>query len=146
MRAWDAERLARSTALREFPPAPPSAWKARRARAAPAASPPLPLSRPLEPPPDDVLDACGPDSPRAGESPPAWPVRDDTEQDDATRANEAAVAARPAKTYRCARWPFLKMGMHVAFQRGVFVTDDPALQELIESRPESGVHIVAGDA
>ena len=43
--------------------------------------------------------------------------------------------------YVCNRWPFLKIGSHVAFQDGLYETDDLSLQGLIESRDYFGVHV-----
>ena len=45
------------------------------------------------------------------------------------------------KGYGDNRYPFWQIGDHVRFENGLFETDDPALQALIESRPEFGVHI-----
>jgi hypothetical protein len=39
------------------------------------------------------------------------------------------------------RYPFWQIGDLVKFENGVFETEDVALQALIESRPEFGVHI-----
>ena len=41
----------------------------------------------------------------------------------------------------CNRWPFLKIGSHIAFQDGFYETDDLSLQGLIESRDYFGVHV-----
>jgi hypothetical protein len=35
--------------------------------------------------------------------------------------------------YTCNRFPFLQIGSAVKFEGGLFVTEDPALQQLIES-------------
>ena len=43
--------------------------------------------------------------------------------------------------YVCNRWPFLKIGSHVAFQDGFYETDDLSLQGLIESRDYFGVQV-----
>ena len=43
--------------------------------------------------------------------------------------------------YICNRWPFLKIGKSVAFQDGLYGTDDLSLQGLIESRDYFGVHV-----
>ena len=43
--------------------------------------------------------------------------------------------------YVCNRWPFLKIGSHIAFQDGFYETDDLSLQGLIESRDYFGVHV-----
>ena len=45
------------------------------------------------------------------------------------------------KGYGDNRYPFWQIGDLVKFENGRFETDDPALQALIESRPEFGVHI-----
>ncbi len=39
------------------------------------------------------------------------------------------------------RFPFLKIGDQIAFQNGLFETDDPALIALIERHDWFGVHI-----
>ena len=39
------------------------------------------------------------------------------------------------------RWPFLKIGSHIAFQDGFYETDDLSLQGLIESRDYFNVHV-----
>lgn len=44
------------------------------------------------------------------------------------------------KTYHCAQWPAYSI-RQCKFVAGLYQTDDPAEQALIESRPEFGVHI-----
>jgi hypothetical protein len=46
-----------------------------------------------------------------------------------------------ARAYVCNRFPFLKIGEAVAFHNGLFETDDPELQALIERNDWWGVHI-----
>jgi hypothetical protein len=45
------------------------------------------------------------------------------------------------KSYADNRYPFWQIGDVVKFENGLFETEDLALQALIESRPEFGVHI-----
>jgi len=47
--------------------------------------------------------------------------------------------------YTCPRWPFLKIGKAVAFQGGVFETEDPDTIALIERADGYGLHIVPVD-
>lgn len=49
-------------------------------------------------------------------------------------------------TYVCPRWAGLRIGTKIKFEGGVFVTDDPALQEWIEQKYEGyGVHVTRLD-
>lgn len=49
------------------------------------------------------------------------------------------------KRYVCNRWPFLKInigdGKQLAFEAGLFISEDETTQAKIESHPDYGVHI-----
>lgn len=59
----------------------------------------------------------------------------------ADQEGERRAGRCPLKLYRCDRWPFLSVGERVHFQAGQFATDDPGLQEQIESLAYFGVHV-----
>lgn len=46
------------------------------------------------------------------------------------------------KTYTCARWPYLTIGKRVKFEGGLFETDDPELQKVIEGNKAFGAQIL----
>ena len=55
--------------------------------------------------------------------------------------NKKTVNAHRRK-YICQQWPRLRIGKAVKFSDGVFETEDPEIQALIESRPEYGALIL----
>lgn len=46
------------------------------------------------------------------------------------------------KTYICATWPYLAIGKRVEFKGGLFETDDPELQKIIEGNEAFGAQIL----
>lgn len=46
------------------------------------------------------------------------------------------------KTYICAKWPYLAIGKRVKFEGGLFETDDPELQKMIEGNKAFGAQIL----
>jgi len=44
-------------------------------------------------------------------------------------------------SFVCNRYPFLKIGKQVWFQDGLFTTEDPELQKMIEANSSFGIHI-----
>lgn len=48
------------------------------------------------------------------------------------------------KTYICAKWPCLAIGKRVKFEGGLFETDDPEIQKMIEGNEAFGAQILEG--
>lgn len=46
------------------------------------------------------------------------------------------------KTYTCAKWPCLAIGKRVKFEGGLFETDDPETQKIIEGNKAFGAQIL----
>lgn len=73
--------------------------------------------------------------------PPKKKARNGSEQEEALAAEPKVASGPVVKGYVCNRYPQLRITKRIQFESGLFTTDDPELQALVEKNDLWGLHI-----